>query len=230
MSEDGMLDLSKKSAWSASKQLVCNNETIELSLQVMFQETGYYTVQFGIVPPQEPSAFVFPYSAEALISWSVEGNTIQRRVSVGNGVSISGGGQAVKVVVMDRTRFLDPNPHTYLASVSITKGTRPSVNQPATLESLPQVTSVLAAGSLVIPVPTNAGAISAQVVSSVLALAGLPVHLIVFQKNAAGQILKAYDPSVDTGFIPLAPNTTQVEITNIGTFTARVKLTWGIDG
>jgi len=225
-----MINFDKKSAWSASKQLICNDEGIELSLQVQFQETGYYTVQFGIVPPQEPSAFVFPFSAEAIISWSVEGNTIRRRVSVGNGVSISGGGQAVKVVVADRTRFPDVNPHTYLASVSVTKGTRPSVNQPATLESLPQVTSVLAAGVLVIPVPQDAGAISAQVVSSVLALAGLPVHLIVFQKNAVGQILKAYDPSVETGFVPLAPNTTEVEIDNIGAFTARVKLTWGIDG
>jgi len=219
-----------KQAWSASKQLICNNETVELSLQVQFPTPGYYTVQFGIVPPQEVLPFVFPFTAEALVSWSVEGNTIQRRVSVGNGISLSGGGQAVKVVVMDRTRFADPNIHTYLASVSITKGTRPSVNQPAILESLPQVTSVLAAGVLVIPVPQDAGAISAQVVSSALALAGLPVHLIVFQKNSVGQILKAYDPSVETGFVPLAPNCTEVEIDNIGAFTARVKLTWGIDG
>ena len=63
---------------------------------------------FGV--PQSPGNGIFDAIAE--VTWSTQGSDVRREVSVGNGVSISGTAQAVKVSVYDRTSSLIYPPDT----------------------------------------------------------------------------------------------------------------------
>lgn len=92
-------------------------------------------MQFGIDNTQEATA-------EALVQWSVEGTTIQRRVTIAPGVSISGTGQGVAVTMWDTTPIGSaqfPAPWsanggvTYNVFASVSKGVRPPSKSGPTL-------------------------------------------------------------------------------------------------
>ena len=94
--------LQTKDGWSASGKLIAGIGGL-VQLQANFTSggglgCGQYTIQFttsgNINSPN-------PVFTEALITWSVEGNFLTRRVTVCNGMSITGSGQAVKVIITD---------------------------------------------------------------------------------------------------------------------------------
>jgi hypothetical protein len=225
-----------KTGWQQNGVLITGKRDESVHLQQVFPRSEFYTVQIGVTPPASlaPPDTTVPgfgiYDAVADIEWSVEGATNRRTVSVGNGVSISGPAQSVKVNAYDQSSTLFGQ-HEYIVTIQCSKGTRPSQDQPPTLRGYPTVVSVLGGATSVLDIPPDAGVISVETSVGVLAAAALPIKALVLQVNGAGQILKQYDPTVQTGFVPVAPNATQVELINLSVGdTYRLQFTWGIEG
>jgi hypothetical protein len=148
---------------------------------------------------------------------------------VGNGTSISGQGQAVAVRVSDQSSGAF-GANEYTVSIQVAPGTRPSVNKPPTLRGYQTVVTVGGGATSVLDIPQDAGVISVETDVSVLVVGSLPVQALVLQVNGAGQILNQYDPTIVTGFVPVAPNATQVELVNLSANNYRLQFTFGIDG
>lgn len=209
--------------WSSSGQLTQGNRVREISLQADFDEPGAYTVQFSM---QQPAVIAgvpnFAAKAEAIIEWKVEGNWVTRVVSLGNGVSVSGVGQAVRVKMADRspTLYLPPqSPQPYFCGAQVVRGTRAATQQPPVYTPVDEVYSVAPGASLVVPVPGDAGVISVQVT---MQSAGLASSLVVDGDGlvqlepivALGPtIFKRYDPRNYT-WIPVVGGNEQLRLIN----------------
>lgn len=224
-----------KDGWQQSGTLFTAKPDQMVTCQANFAKAEYYTVQLAVIQTPDITAPGYiglgTYAAEADIEWSVEGSTVRRTVSLGNGVSISGTGQAVKVTLRDVS---DPaiGVSPYIVQVQIAPGTRPAKSQPPTLQGF-IVTQILgvAPAFIDLPIPPNAGVISVET-SGALFLLGVNFrdNTRVSHRNAFGQIIKAYDPTQEVGFVPVAPNATFVRITNLSANIFQVNFTWGIDG
>ena len=79
-----------------------SNATQNGSLQCDFEEADVFTVTFEVDFPTNPAP-TSPVNCIADILWTTGGVTVKRRVSVGNGVSISGCAESVRVIVTDAT-------------------------------------------------------------------------------------------------------------------------------
>jgi len=229
----------KSGGWSATKTLTIGNFTKTGSMQVEFPEADTYTIQFGLGnPPVDASGN--PVQTEALILWSVEGNFTSRRVSVANGVSISGVGQAVRVVVLDRTVQYGSNAAPvaadYDVSILVSKGTRPAVEEPATLVAYPPAGSTLAlfvtagATSVPVPIPQDAGAISVYITAISGTATLIPPEVIDANQVIGTLITKSYDPREFDDWVPLSPGAQQIVLDNTGSDTVYWSVTFGIDG
>lgn len=222
-----------KDGWQQTADLITGDTVKTGSMQADFPHAGYYTVQMGIQPPDQtltPTA----WDCVADVFWTVEGSTLQRTVSVGNGVSISGPGQAVKVIVRDRS---DPTISTfgipYKVFIQVTPGTRPSEERPPTLLAFTKLQVVPPLTALAVNVPPNAGVISVEVsLGRSPAAANPPPQQDLFTQQSAGLApIKQYDPARIHGFVPLAPNVTRVNyFNNDAALNQTVQITWGIDG
>ena len=118
-----------------------------------------YTLQFAFSPIGNVNGNSVPTTQNptvcyATITWTIDGNRIQRMVSIANGQSIAGCGSAVVVSLVDDTDVLpggDPVPQ-YNVTVTLTPGSRGS-NQlgptwfPNDYEKLPSGTEVNGGGS-----------------------------------------------------------------------------------
>ncbi len=225
---------SRTGGWSQSGTLVVGDLLKEVSLQANFPEAEYYTVQFNVEQPASNSPDVI-----AEVSWTVEGNTVRRRISVGNGTSISGTGAALSVKVRDAT-ILGPTGEKYNVSIQVSKGTRPNPGQPVFLRAIPAPGSgtpyigvIGPAASIDVPIPQDAGVISANV--EIFGVAGAAVGLeqvAVSQLNPliVGAGFKAYYPLIEVGFVPVFPSATVLRIFNLGPSTVDVTVLFGIDG
>lgn len=226
----------KDLGWSQSGKLTTGNPNTKISMQVQFPVCDSYTVQFGIIPPQRqgtpPTDFQPVLDVIADLTWSVKGNFVTRRVSVGNGMSISGVAEAVKVDVKDITASPLSLGFDYIASIQVSPGTRPSQGQPPTLKATPFVFAIPAGSSQTIAIPTEAGAISVET-SVATNLAGVSpdveVDQCIFEFPAL--VLKSYNALVESGFVALAPSATGITVRNKDVTNAvNVALTFGIDG
>jgi hypothetical protein len=210
---------------------------------------GVYTIQFYVVPPgADPinPAFSGFYQAIAVITFSVEGNFVKRVVSIGDGVSISGCGQAVEVDVYDTTPPMqddDGNPYNtpglpYTVGILVTEGTRASTALPPTY--INAVASDLSAfgvinDKVIYPVPVNAGVVSAKIFVCNNGQSGVNPNVTVQQLTpGAGiypaSVLAEYNPCINTGFEPIVPGCQQILIINNATTTCSVMIIWGVDG
>lgn len=205
-----------------------------------------YTVQFALTVPQ--GSFINPV---AEISWSVEGVTVRRLVSVTNGCSVTGVGQGVKVVVKDQT------PQNiagitygvaYQVDITVAPGSRSSVNQPPTYTPIggtvitfaPLVETVVLApfsvppgGLAVVAVPQNAGVISAYVtaVSDDFSPLG-QFKAVVDQVDQISTGRRIYD-AFPQSFVPIVPEITALNLFNkLGGGGANIlySISFGIDG
>lgn len=224
---------SKKKGWQQAGPLATNDTTKFVTLQANFEdEPGNYTVQFGV--PQPPSATgttLGSYSCKADIFWSVEGQTIKRTVSVGNGVSVTGTGQGVKVRIYDDSgTVFGPGGDPYIVSAQVVKGTRPNVGKPPTIWN--NWFQVAAGGVGTLAIPQDAGVISINVQVGELAASGIPPICNVLIKSLSGAILTQFDPNaVGAAFVPIPPGAAQVEFDNFSAADAyRVQVNFGIDG
>jgi hypothetical protein len=228
-----------------------NDTTKQVSMQADFPEPGQYTIQFSIEQKVNPTALgILPRQtsqAQASIVWSVEGGTIQRRVEVANGMSISGVGEAVKIVMTDTTRAgpsfpagFDPD---YLVACQVSRGVRANIQQPPTL--LPDDTTgagniwddgfcelpPLGVSHLAI-IPQNAGVVSVSVQVCSPGGALIPEgSVFVRQRTSAtiGRTFKEYDPR-DATWVPLAPGANAIIVVNTNAFNVDVSMLYGIDG
>jgi hypothetical protein len=234
-----------RSGWSGNKTLITGNIDTTLSVQADFSaDPGPYTVQFDLSIPDQPQNGVVKnvaIKAEALIEWSVEGNTVTRRVDIGDGTTVSGVGQACRVVVTDQTdNAMGDTGFEYNVTVLIAKGTRPSVDQPPTLTpfkrtdpiTLNLLLTIAPGGSLNVPIPLDAGVISANVtvIDTGSPPAPIPEQMVQVLQSIGGVVLRGCDPRAMT-WIPVIPGVSALGIFN---FTAgqtiMISVEFGIDG
>lgn len=198
-----------------------------------------YTVQFSVTAP---ISTISGLSVQTIInpiaeiSWSVEGNTNRRVVSVTNGMSVTGVGQGVKVVVRDRTfQAANPSPATYEVTISVAPGSRPSENQPASLNPLLATNLngivVTAGNTTLIQVPKNSGILSAYVTANAGGIALAPFNAVVSFLDGNSNVQQVYDPVAHQDFVPLTPQTDTISFqNNTGPFSIEFFITFGIDG
>jgi hypothetical protein len=213
----GRLQKASGGGWSKSGTLLVGVPGTKQSMQADFPNSDNYTVQFGINTDKVPATFVHAIEAEALITWSVAGNDLTRRVSIGNGVSVMGTGQAVKVVMMDATQLGGgPVPgFEYDVSVQVAPGTRGNVLQPPVLNPSPSFFAAVPPGGIInVPIPQDAGVISVYV--SVMSVAGIPIpenNVIVSHNKGPLTTFRVYDPRTFE-WVPVAAGTTSIIIVN----------------
>lgn len=241
-----------KTGWGQAGKLTTFNRNQQVTMQAEFPETGTFTAQFDKDGPLQ-TINEDPIMPEALITWVVEGHIVTRRITVGDGASISGVGQAVKVSMTDATTStnLPGGPFTptdYGVSVQVARGVRGGSKQPPTLilhdiiasgTSPANVTDFgggvfnLAAHSFTaIAVPPDAGAVSLFVTA--IATSGAPTlaagDIIITQELGVGAGGKEYDAFNYLDWVPLTPGVSDILITNNTAQTFSVTATLGIDG
>jgi len=236
MSESGLLGQNTgipKDGWAQSGELPGSgglSPANSITLQADFPDSNNYTVQFGVVGPDE-SASSGERKTQAIITWAVEGNHITRRIDVVNGTSITGTAQGCHVEVVDLSFHVNP----YTVSISIAKGSRPSVQQPPYLTPNPAFIALDPGGGAgAVLVPNDAGVISikSEVVAELLGDHLNPDDIVV-QFFASAVVLKQYSPLIETGWVPLPSGTTAVRYLsffNAGTVGYLCYTTFGIDG
>lgn len=240
-----------KTGWGQSGTLTAGDRTKQVTMQAEFPETGSFTAQFDKDGPLL-TINEDPIMPEALITWVVEGHIVTRRITVGDGASITGVGQAVKIQMTDATTSTNlPSPVTptdYGVSVQVARGVRGASKQPPTLvlhDIIPSATSVanllsfgggtfgLAAHSFVsIVVPPDAGATMLYITA--IATSGTPTlaagDILVTQELGIGAGGKEYDAFNYLDWVPLNPGVTDILITNNSAQSFLVTATLGIDG
>lgn len=216
--------------WQQSGTMTTGNSQKSVSMQANFPESGYYTVQFAVVPPLGVAGGLNSFEATAIIDWRVEGSSVRRKVSVGNGVSISAPAQGVGVTVNDNTVTATAG-NDYTVQIQVARGSRPNPGYPVTF--IDNFLQALGPGaSFVYDVPLNAGVSSVQIAAGPTTLLVPGVQGVVVEvKNSIGTLLKLYDLATYPDFVPLPPSAATVTVTNLlaaGTY--GIQATWGIDG
>jgi hypothetical protein len=211
VTEDGSSDvdqkqLNKVTGWSSSGTLFTGVKGNEVKLQAIFKDDpGNYSVEFNVQLPAvgngPTSTFIYA-APEALITWTVKGNTVTRRVSVGDGVTVSGMAEGVNISVFDNSTQNNlaaaggQGAIAYTVSIQVVKGLRPNTQQPPTLVALDPRPGVFLGlyGIIVqtgadvhVPIPQDAGVVSVFVTAFSLApVRGVPA-------SGAGDVSQTYD-------------------------------------
>lgn len=216
---------------SVSGTMICGDPKT-LSLQAKFDAPGPHTVQFDLEPPAGRDILIGGvFSCEAIIEWSIAGNTLYRKVTVMDGMSITGNAESVVVRMIDTTTDIvfvgSTPPASYKVAATVTKGARATTAVPPVYIPNPAVT--LVAGATSFNVPDNIGANSVMVLSSAPAE---PDANSVFAEqrcsNALTGQLGRWDP-YGPRFVPLDSNALIVRVTPNGA-AATIKVIFGIDG
>lgn len=234
-----------------------------VSIQADFKRAGFYTLQFGVTPPLASGGFDISGNvvAQAEILWSVKGNFVRRFINVYNGTTISGAGEGVLVRIRDSSEpnVFVANPTKYQVTVNLIPGARPTMAQsmPPIFTPRELLTSLVAPPALVAPpyplpvgpdqllisVPKDCGVTSVMLnfaretdEASTQPLDITNSQVIIRQQNASGELnWLNYDSAFK--FMPLAPGTTRIGISNQVTLPdpSDIGLLWvtpifGIDG
>jgi hypothetical protein len=186
---------------------------------------GSYTIQFGINPPANNAVF-----ARADITWSIAGGNVLRTVDIVNGKTVTGVGEAVKIRMYDNTPEGGPaQGQVYGVFCQVTKGTRPSQNQPPTVQANVLTTGILSPGSADFDIPLSAGVISVEV-CGYDSVAKTEANLLVTMFDSSGGTTKIYVSPGASRFVPVAPSTSTINVENLGPNGVAVQVTYGIDG
>lgn len=235
--------ISKYRGWSASETINNWDTEATVHLQANFESTAEpYTIQFGVTTP-DPSDNINPI---ADIVWTVEGNEVRRTVSVINGLSVTGTGQAVRVEVYEEHAAFpgEVDSVNYNVSILVTPGCRASTQQPPTLHPVltdPATgdrrigTVWLATGTqYTFPAPHNAGIISLYTLVQRTAL--LPGIAPVIITDAQAQVTltgansrASYSP-LRGEWVPVVPGLTDVTLTNVSGVDLEFHVAFGVDG
>lgn len=239
-------------AQSVTLQTLSGNQQ---SMQAHFPEEDVYTVQFSLLPKSAPAIVgrqpasnvpLNPIQCTATLLWDIAGNHLQRQVTVGNGVSISGTAGGVTVKVKDTTQGGyggGPNQiMDYDVTIAISRGVRGPSGRPPTLDLVNNTPNAAwlvtaAAGHVDVPIPPNTGAISVAVEGAAsTAPTSLPDSAILVAQLVNGNVFKIYDPRWFGEYVPLIPNCDTIRLINQTTALAQTPETvafavsLGIDG
>lgn len=200
-------------------------------------EAFAHTISFEIEAPTDGSQWI--RVAEALVSAFLDGNSYTRRVSVIDGQSLTMVGNKVSVRVEDKSRTTPAVPgapkEPYNVGIFIGPGTRGGSAQPPTLiPAIDPATLILApGGSVVIPIPVDAGVTSLAVTVFDQAFGVIAENKVEVQQNlGALEVLRQYDPR-DSGslWVPLGSGVTSIKLMNhTAGQTIAFSITFGIDG
>lgn len=189
-----------------------------------------YTVQ--ITAQRNPASNV-PIVTQALIAWSAGGVSSTRRVTVGNGVSISGCGEQVKVTVSDATIAVGasgpPNAQAYDVAILITPGVRAATPQPPTFQPVVGFFVVPTVTTQDIAIPADAGITSVAVTCDAPDGSVMLEGACQVQHSSAGILLKSYDPR-DYAWVPIAPGADKVSVKNLSGVNQNWSILFGVDG
>ncbi len=216
-----------------------------------------YTIRFGVNPPnpgagEDNTTLSVTFDAVARITSKVAGNMITRYVQIGYGTAVTLTAEGLDIDVFDETdsQFWAvvadvPVPQTYRVTMQVAPGLRASFEVPPTLKGKADVVNGAAenppaygvlnlaasTGAARYPVPQNAGVVSCEVIAvDGTTAATFPVG-VTATAFAGTYASKMWNPSINTGFIVLPPNTTFVEVANTSSSDpVDVTLTWGIEG
>jgi hypothetical protein len=193
-----------------------------------------YTLQFGLLQTGDRTAISVP-SAEAIVNWSVRGQTQRRIISIASGVALSGVCDAVSVKIRDTSITSEGAEHiTYAVETTLTKGVRPSTGQPPSLTTtLSQIVAGSVTPGVSFLVPVNAGVNSFYVLTcgdsgTVLTTTDIIVQVL----GSNGILLAAYYPLITGGWIPLPAGAYAVVVSSTANEgdDADVNVIWGIEG
>jgi hypothetical protein len=231
----------KKEAWAAGGNLVSGDANKNVSLQYTFEKPGAHIVQFNYVGPKADPVAVYgaAVKCEALITFETNGNTVTRRVSVGEGTTVQGSGESVKVVVYDTTELGDsvvrPDDlgRVYSVGVSVAPGTRGSFTNPPILSENNTLLSLPGPSTVIVNIPDGSGANSVLVAVAAAGVNPIPEQGIqveqLFGSGFGITTLMQYDPRA-FAFAPLAPGVKQIKIRNKTLAAIYASVIWGIDG
>ena len=243
-----MMSKSKGGGFSANVPMVTGQAQTSPGPSASFKDEDgklcaqAFTVRFGVLAPNIDSTLgegeYANFDAVAIIKYTVEGVSIQRMITIAQGVAISGIADSVDVQFLDITPVSQDNIGiNYQVFVQVAPGLRASYTLPPTLEAFTDIVNgaaviksgivtVVAGGTARYPVPQRAGVISVEVVVS-----DQPVFVTMGSPNGD---YKKYQvlPGANYGFIVLATNSAYVTITGNGAAEAssNVTVTWGIEG
>ena len=214
---------------SAFGTLITQRTDRTVSLQQVFPRAEVYTVEFSIEPNPARSVAT---KAEATIEWAVGGNIVRRKVTVGNGTSLSGPAKAVTVTVKDVTPISAPLDNTeYKVGIMVSRGVR-IATIPTQLESTQNPQSVAGVGASVdfaIPQGVGITAFNVQVINTPTA-AIADMGVIVNQQDLIGGVaLSSCDPR-QMQWIPIANGADNINIMNRTAVQQTYWVTFAIDG
>jgi len=226
----------QQQGWSAMGTLKTYNDDREVSLQQQFDKVDTYTVTFQRTLGPSNADFAAGPECEALISFTVAGNTITRRVDVINGMSIQGIAGSILVVCKDKTSTGAVG--EYNVTITVAPGTRaPNQIQPFLKAGFRagNPATVLPASSFDFDVPIDAGVNSVLVLVARPIVAGaaspIPEQACQVLHIAPGAIpvLAQYDPRSQS-WVPLAPGAKTIRVYNADTDDVIFTVYYGIDG
>ena len=216
---------------SAAKMFAYRNDT--LGLQAKLEPGGVWTVQFTadmIGVRATAKGGPAPLQCVADINWGVSGQIVHRRITVADGVSISGTAEYVKITV-----GIDAKPENpFLVTAAVAPGVRPAIFPPIYQEL--QAVVVPENSFTDLNVPANIG------VTSAFITVWNPVEIFpaddaeVAMRNSFlinGQFARAYNP-IPPQWVPLYANSDLVRLYNHAlpgtTGSLYYSVAWGIDG
>lgn len=220
-----------KKAWSAAGNLTTGNTQVAVALQTpTFEEPDYYTLQFNLTRPPNAGA-TEKVAAEAEIVWTVEGNSVRRLITIGSGSVISGCGNNANVKIRDASA--NPTGVAYPVSMQITKGTRPSIQQPPMLYG--EYFFVSPGNSVRVAIPQDAGVVAVFIgvaIENTGAVGPIPNDAIkaLFSTGGAALSIAGFDQM--NGWLPVPPGADAIDLYWISGGAARVEasMIWGIEG
>ena len=187
-----------------------NSNPIKVAVD-KFDRAAVFTVQLGL----NLGDGGFPVQCEAEIIWSLNGQPIRRVVSVSQGCSISGVTESIGIKIYDVTPVIRGGvntPQEYFALGSVAPGPRAATTLPPFLRAWSQTQAIAAAGTTALAVRNNAGVVGFRLSVWAEGIAGATVTMT----DSNGTVYDQYvvPPGLNNEFVPLAPGTTMVVITN----------------
>jgi len=236
------MSIPRSREWSQGGYLTPGRVGPQVGMQKGLDGLGNYTVQFevGALPsPVSAGPGLTQFRTEAVVTWTVGGRSVSRRVSVVDGMSISGTAEAVDVRVEDTSRVISGSDLVvipYEVSIQVAAGARATNSVPPFLEAREGPIEIAAAGAGSFDIPLNSGITSAFVSIGVIVGSATPLDgRVDISMQTNNQELKnvtvPFDGLTPPFWIPLAPGADEIAIYNrLTAITINASVTYGIDG
>jgi hypothetical protein len=196
-----------------------------VSLQANLSPPQVCTVQFSITPLSQPNER--ENIPVAIIEFACNGCTVRRKISVYDGATISGPGEAIKVIASDESEDARRGP--YAVNVTISIGTRAGFASPVLMNDPQAIVASTASHTFEIPQDVGAIGLRFQVAASTPTATIDPEKLVIEFIDSGGSTISAEQNPV-TGFVQIPPGAVEVTLQNNDTNQVRARPVYQIDG